>query len=66
MPDDLPDLVRDNSREMEQKVEMVLNEIIESEKKYVKTLNTIVEVGTQLSKKILSRQLFFGQVQTEL
>ena len=44
MSDDLPDLVRDNSREMEQKVEMVLNEIIESEKKYVATLNTIVEV----------------------
>jgi len=31
--------------EMDPKVKLVLEEIIQSEKKYVKTLNTIVEVS---------------------
>ena len=44
VPEHLPDLVRNPSK-FDAKVEMVLNEIIQSEKKYVKTLNTIVEVS---------------------
>ena len=34
----------DPEEKMERKVELLLNEIIQSEKKYVKTLNIIVEV----------------------
>ena len=58
--ENLPDLVRNNK--FDTKVEMVLNEIIQSEKKYVKTLNTIVEVSYRYQKHYtFFRNLFFGE-----
>jgi len=43
--ENLPDLIKFDKNKYDFKVEMVLNEILQSEKKYVKTLDIIVEVS---------------------
>ena len=53
--ENLPDLIKFDKNKYDFKVEMVLNEILQSEKKYVKTLDIIVEV----SYHFFSKSIFF-------
>ena len=51
----------DRKKKIDIKIQMILKEIIDSEKKYVKTLTTIVEVEDQLksANNFLNAQQIF-------
>ena len=55
----------DRKKKIDIKIQMILKEIIDSEKKYVKTLTTIVEVEglVKIDKQFFERSIDFHLIQ---